>query len=244
MPIIGASERDLNSIRVPACIIPGNDKTHSHATAEAAHRMIPGSELHDLFPGDLDVDLVPPEDLAHKEAEMAAVFDELLASCGRHKPRSLGAVRGVARAPRERRLLRQGIGMGRLRHGMEAKSMVKACGLTLRRCSPPALPQQPSRLSRTFPTAPGKDTFLAICGGCHDINRSRAGYTPQGWRTVMHMMQSTSMAPVPQDQIGTLTEYLIKSFPERPRPPAVIIDGPRAGLGQAVAGADAGLAAA
>jgi pimeloyl-ACP methyl ester carboxylesterase len=78
LPIIGASERDLNSIRVPACIIPGNDKTHSHATAEAAHRMIPGSELHDLFPGDLDVDLVPPEDWAHKEAEMAAVFDSFL----------------------------------------------------------------------------------------------------------------------------------------------------------------------
>lgn len=74
LPIIGASEQDLNSIRVPACIIPGNDKTHNHAIAEAAHRMIPGSELHDLFPGDLDVDLVPPEDWAHKEAEMAAVF--------------------------------------------------------------------------------------------------------------------------------------------------------------------------
>ena len=40
--------------------------------------MIPGSELHDLFPGDLDVDLVPPEDWAHKEAEMATVFDSFL----------------------------------------------------------------------------------------------------------------------------------------------------------------------
>ena len=33
LPITGASERDLNSIKVPTCIIPGNDKTHSHATA-------------------------------------------------------------------------------------------------------------------------------------------------------------------------------------------------------------------
>ena len=40
--------------------------------------MIPGSELHDLFPGDLDVDLVPQEDWAPKEAEMAAVFVDLL----------------------------------------------------------------------------------------------------------------------------------------------------------------------
>jgi hypothetical protein len=47
---------------------------YNHAIAETAHRMIPGSELYDLFPGDLDIDLVPPEDWAPKEAEMAAVF--------------------------------------------------------------------------------------------------------------------------------------------------------------------------
>jgi pimeloyl-ACP methyl ester carboxylesterase len=78
LPIIGASEQDLNSIRVPTCIIPGNDKTHNHAIAETAHRMIAGSELVDLFPGDLDVDLVPPEDWAPKEGEMAAVFADFL----------------------------------------------------------------------------------------------------------------------------------------------------------------------
>jgi hypothetical protein len=68
----------LNSIKVPTCIIPGNDKTHNHAIAETAHRMIAGSELYDLFPGDLDVDLVPPEDWAPKEPEMAAVFVDFL----------------------------------------------------------------------------------------------------------------------------------------------------------------------
>jgi pimeloyl-ACP methyl ester carboxylesterase len=79
LPIIGASEQDMNSIKVPTCIIPGNDKTHNHAVAETAHRMIPGSELFDLFPGDLDVDLVPMEDWAHKEREMAAVLADFLA---------------------------------------------------------------------------------------------------------------------------------------------------------------------
>ncbi len=54
------------------------DAAHNHAIAEAAHRMIAGSELHDLFPGDLDVDLVPPEDWAPKEGEMAAVFTDFL----------------------------------------------------------------------------------------------------------------------------------------------------------------------
>jgi pimeloyl-ACP methyl ester carboxylesterase len=78
LPVIGASEKDLNSIKVPTCIIPGNDKTHNHAVAETAHRSIPGSELHDLFPGDLDIDLVPQEDWAPKEGEMAAVFADFL----------------------------------------------------------------------------------------------------------------------------------------------------------------------
>ena len=40
--------------------------------------MIAGSELHDLFPGDLDVDLIPPEDWAPKEGEMAVVFADFL----------------------------------------------------------------------------------------------------------------------------------------------------------------------
>jgi pimeloyl-ACP methyl ester carboxylesterase len=78
LPIIGASEEDLNSITVPALIIPGNDKTHAHVSAETAHRMIPDSELYDLFPGDLDIDLVPMDDWAPKEPEMARVMADFL----------------------------------------------------------------------------------------------------------------------------------------------------------------------
>ena len=66
---------------------------------------------------------------------------------------------------------------------------------------------------------------MKVCGGCHDINRARAGYTPQGWRTVMQMMSQLRWRRT-EGPDGTLTEYLIKSFPERPRPPAVLIDGP------------------
>ena len=32
-----------------------------------------------------------------------------------------------------------------------------------------------------FPDGPGKETVVAVCGGCHAINRMRAGYTPAGW---------------------------------------------------------------
>jgi virginiamycin B lyase len=85
----------------------------------------------------------------------------------------------------------------------------------------PAAAQTP----QNFPDGPGKETFVAMCGGCHDINRSRAGYTPDGWRTVVRMMQNLEI-PVPKEKWDELTQYLIKSFPERERPAAVIIDGP------------------
>jgi virginiamycin B lyase len=89
-------------------------------------------------------------------------------------------------------------------------------------CGHPAAAQQSAP---PFPDGPGKETFLATCGGCHDINRARAGYSPEGWRMVMQMMVNFDGAG-PEDQQAVLTDYLIKSFPERPRPAAKIIDGP------------------
>src|SRR6185295_7635517 len=66
--------------------------------------------------------------------------------------------------------------------------------------------------AQDFPDGPGKETFTQVCGACHDINRARAGYTPEGWRTVVQMMKNVD-APVPAGQWDTLTDYLIKSFP-------------------------------
>ncbi len=101
---------------------------------------------------------------------------------------------------------------------MARKSLMSAAAATLL-CS--VFPAQ----AQDFPDGPGKQTFTTYCGACHDINRSRAGYTPEGWRTVVRMMQNMEV-PVPKDQWPVLTEYLIKSFPERPRPAAVIVPGP------------------
>ena len=89
--------------------------------------------------------------------------------------------------------------------------------------STPSARAQPTQ--QDFPDGPGKETFVSHCGGCHDINRVRAGYTPEGWRTVIRMMQNVDV-PVPKAQWDTVTDYLI-NFPERPRPAAVIIDGPQ-----------------
>src|ERR687888_299656 len=88
-----------------------------------------------------------------------------------------------------------------------------------------ATPASAQQAQADFPDGPGKQTFINFCGGCHDINRSRAGYTPEGWHTVMRMMLNFDV-PVPKDEVDTLIQYLIKSFPERPRPAAVIIPGP------------------
>src|SRR5215470_10680589 len=82
-----------------------------------------------------------------------------------------------------------------------------------------------SAAAQDFPDGPGKQVVTAVCGGCHDINRLRIGYTPEGWRTVVRMMQNVD-TPVPADQWDTVTDYLIKSFPERQRPAAVVVPGP------------------
>jgi pimeloyl-ACP methyl ester carboxylesterase len=81
-PVIGATEAELRSIRVPTCIIPGNDRTHSHRIGEHAHRLISNSELHDLFPGDVDTDLVEPEVWQTRDPQMAEVFVQFLQRVG------------------------------------------------------------------------------------------------------------------------------------------------------------------
>jgi pimeloyl-ACP methyl ester carboxylesterase len=56
-PVIGATAEDLAKITVPACVVPGHDRTHGRATGETAARLLPNAELHILFPKDEDVDL-------------------------------------------------------------------------------------------------------------------------------------------------------------------------------------------
>ena len=88
-----------------------------------------------------------------------------------------------------------------------------------------ALPAHAQYTAKEWPEGPMKQRFANTCGGCHDINRVRVGYTPEGWLTVVRMMQNFA-APVPAEEWGQMLDYLIKSFPERERPAAVIVDGP------------------
>jgi pimeloyl-ACP methyl ester carboxylesterase len=77
-PVMGVTAEQLSAIGVPTLIIPGNDNTHSSASAAIAHRLIGGSTLHPLPIEDQDVPLIPfPEWGAHEE-EIALVFAEFM----------------------------------------------------------------------------------------------------------------------------------------------------------------------
>ncbi len=86
----------------------------------------------------------------------------------------------------------------------------------------PALAQQSPQ---SFPPGPGQEIVSTTCNGCHPAGRVRAGYTPEGWDMVIHMMQNFN-APVAAADWPVVKAYLIKNFPERPRPEAKIIPGP------------------
>jgi len=78
LPVIGASEKDLKSIKLPACIVPGNDKTHGRQTGENLGHLLPKGEVHILFPKHYDEPLSPREEWDEKAGEMAALFGDFI----------------------------------------------------------------------------------------------------------------------------------------------------------------------
>jgi pimeloyl-ACP methyl ester carboxylesterase len=77
-PVIGLSPTELRSLRMPACIIPGNDRVHPRTPGQAAHRLMPNAEYHEVLTEDrpdLDVAL---EDWQAKEGLLAAIFIDFL----------------------------------------------------------------------------------------------------------------------------------------------------------------------
>lgn len=78
LPVIGATETDLRSIKVPACIVPGNDLTHGRQTGETLGRLLQSSEVYVLFPKHYDEPLSPREEWDEKAGEMATLFSDFL----------------------------------------------------------------------------------------------------------------------------------------------------------------------
>ena len=73
-PVMGVTEQELRSIKVPVMIIPGNDQTHSSASAAVAHKLIPGSQVHQLPIKDQEVPLSPFPEWGPYEEEIADTF--------------------------------------------------------------------------------------------------------------------------------------------------------------------------
>ncbi len=79
LPVIGATEVQLRSIRIPTCIVPGNDLVHARRAGENAARFIPNAELHDIMPAGPDVDEIPFDEWTRREGQLADVFLDFLA---------------------------------------------------------------------------------------------------------------------------------------------------------------------
>jgi pimeloyl-ACP methyl ester carboxylesterase len=77
-PVIGVSPAELRSMTMPACIVPGNDRTHPREPGQIAHRLMPNAEYHEVLTEDrLDLD-VALEDWNAKEGLLAAIFIDFL----------------------------------------------------------------------------------------------------------------------------------------------------------------------
>ena len=77
-PIIGASEAELRAMRVPMCLIPGNDFVHARSSAHAVGKLVPGCEMHDIMPPGPDLEEIPFESWEQKEADIAKIFIDFM----------------------------------------------------------------------------------------------------------------------------------------------------------------------
>ena len=77
-PVMGVDEAELAKMNIPTIVIPGNDNTHSSDSGRAAHRLIPGAEIHELGIEDQDVPLIPFDEWAPHEPEITRVFVDFM----------------------------------------------------------------------------------------------------------------------------------------------------------------------
>jgi len=79
--------------------------------------------------------------------------------------------------------------------------------------------------AQALPPGPGHDIAAAKCVSCHDATRLKSpGYSREGWHRVVSQMMHIGVTLTPE-QVPVLTEYLVRSFPEKARPQATLIPG-------------------
>jgi pimeloyl-ACP methyl ester carboxylesterase len=83
LPIVGATEEQLRNLKVPACLIAGNDKVHTPVTARKAAGLLPEAVLHDdvveKYPDDNLPDDWNPVEWRSREPRIAELFLALMA---------------------------------------------------------------------------------------------------------------------------------------------------------------------
>src|SRR5690242_9305463 len=73
---------------------------------------------------------------------------------------------------------------------------------------------------------PGKAAVDGTCNTCHPLSaRVGTGYTAEDWKTVLQMMKNHG-AQIPADKEPAMYSYLVKTYPVKGRPDAVIVPGP------------------
>src|ERR1700690_3661907 len=83
----------------------------------------------------------------------------------------------------------------------------------------------PGRAAVQLPDGDGKEIVQTACAACHSLgNITNSGHSPEEWKTTVAMMLNAG-ANVPADKVEVVTNYLIRNFPEKPAPPAVIVPG-------------------
>lgn len=79
LPIIGATEQQLRSIKLPACVVPGNDNSHPRKVGENLATLLSNAELHSLGLADYDLDLSSREEWNEREPALANIFADFMA---------------------------------------------------------------------------------------------------------------------------------------------------------------------
>jgi pimeloyl-ACP methyl ester carboxylesterase len=82
LPVVGATEEQLRGLKIPVCIVCGNDKVHTPSAARKAAGLITGSEFHDdVVAKRPDDDLLQEWDQKEwkeKEGRLAEIFTAFL----------------------------------------------------------------------------------------------------------------------------------------------------------------------
>ena len=83
LPIVGATEEQLRNLKMPVCLIAGNDKVHTPVTARKAASLLPNAVFHDdvveKHPDDNLLNDWNPAEWRSREPRIAELFLALMA---------------------------------------------------------------------------------------------------------------------------------------------------------------------